>query len=165
MRSAALSARSGSSFDLLTYSMRTSRHGRLLPLTVLSALRTSRSRGWRRWRAPSVFGATADGLWTGCRAVKWERAGAGRARRGVSPKGTPPPLRPLSSRVSRAVRPTLSSRRKVRESQLARHRIDGRRVLLRPYCWRLPPRSGGGPDAGPYVTERRVLPRRQPGFR
>jgi hypothetical protein len=84
----------------LTFSMRTSRTGRLLTLTALAALGISRSRGWRRWRALASAGTTADGLRTEGRSACFagERGGAGRTRRGSRHFGghPPPPCAVLS---------------------------------------------------------------------
>ena len=80
----------------LTYSMRTSRTGRLLTLTALASLTSSRSRGWRRWVLEAIVGATADGLRTvgTIRPESGERAGAGRARRQPHSAKVHPPRGP-----------------------------------------------------------------------
>jgi hypothetical protein len=76
-----------------TFSMRTRRLGRLSLLAALGTVRISRSKGWRRWRATMVVGATADGLRTvrlsGQCSAERERAlavrGAAQMRRGHPP--------------------------------------------------------------------------------
>lgn len=67
----------------LTFSMRTRRPRRLLPLIALGTLRISRSRGWGSWLAATPLSKllrTDCGRWSD--QIAGERASAGRARRG-----------------------------------------------------------------------------------
>jgi hypothetical protein len=81
-------------FEPLTYSMRTSRLGRLLLLTSLGEEENARSTGWRRLQARTVAEATADALRTLDRfnSTEREKALAVKAR-AIIVEGHPPPFR------------------------------------------------------------------------